>query len=394
VTAVERYQEQLAPDILNERSLNALREQAKAFSNTDLVPKALKGKPDDVLLVMMTAREIGMRSLAAVGGALFPIDGKIGMLAQTMIGLVEQAGHEIWPVEEGDDFCVVAGQRRGSKRVSQVRFTLDHARRMGLLDMWVEKWAKNGDKWKLEEKLVVGDVIDGANEQLVADAPDWVRKQINSGRLKYRDSWRKSPADMLWARAVARLCRRRFPDALLGLHPYTPDELGMDDGIEVEAEVLDERHPPAPDDDGPDPDDIVDVEVLEDEEVVEDGHDGEQVRAAAPPPAATPPSTTGDREGGDPAADAPAPDRAPTSAGGGDSEDGHGKPAASEATTGDSYKHSPYAGAIHAAARDAGLSDEALDEILHDVTGDVSANAVTRENWRDVLDRITSAGTA
>jgi hypothetical protein len=49
---------------------------------------------------------------------------------------------------------------------------------------------------------------------------------------------------------------------------------------------------------------------------------------------------------------------------------------------------------VHVAAHEAGLADEALDEILHDVCGDVSATAVNRNNAHTVLERIRAAGGA
>jgi len=45
----------------------------------------------------------------------------------------------------------------------------------------------------------------------------------------------------------------------------------------------------------------------------------------------------------------------------------------------------PHAKAVHIAAHEAGLSDEALDAILHDHTGGVSARGVTRDNVRGIL---------
>lgn len=55
------------------------------------------------------------------------------------------------------------------------------------------------------------------------------------------NNWQKYPADMLWARAVSRMCRRVFPDVTLG--DYAPediegDALEFDDDPEIE--VVDE----------------------------------------------------------------------------------------------------------------------------------------------------------
>lgn len=52
-------------------------------------------------------------------------------------------------------------------------------------------------------------------------------------------------------------------------------------------------------------------------------------------------------------------------------------------------KKNPYAEAIHLAAKD--ISDEALDKIMVDLTGDPSTNGATRENKAVILERIRQA---
>jgi hypothetical protein len=48
-------------------------------------------------------------------------------------------------------------------------------------------------------------------------------------------AWKNYPEDMLWARAVSRLCRRLFPDLLSGM-TYTPSELSeIDDEPDISA---------------------------------------------------------------------------------------------------------------------------------------------------------------
>ena len=49
------------------------------------------------------------------------------------------------------------------------------------------------------------------------------------------NNWQKYPADMLWARAVSRMCRRVFPDVTLG--DYAPED------IESEAQDFDDDKP-------------------------------------------------------------------------------------------------------------------------------------------------------
>jgi hypothetical protein len=189
-----------------------------------------------------------------------------------------------------------------------VTYTLEDARRAGLLDRWVEKKIQaKGDQYARLHKHVVGNDL-GLDDEKIAKAPDWAKPLIDAGSLKCKENWAKYPAEMCQARALSALCRMAFSDALLGLEPMTPEEMGSDEYLDVEPETFTEQHRPDEDDD-----DIVDGELVDDEDDqdVGDGHDADRVSATAPPLDAEPPPT-GDREGGDTAVDAPAPDRPPT----------------------------------------------------------------------------------
>ncbi|HTY35394.1 hypothetical protein [Mycobacterium sp.] len=97
---------------------------------------------------------------------IYVVHGRPGMYARIKVALVIAAGHEIWTDDLTDTRAVVAGRRRGSEVVERVTVTMDQARRAG--------WTKN-------------------------------------------ETYAKTPADMLYARAASRVCDRIAPDVLMGI---------------------------------------------------------------------------------------------------------------------------------------------------------------------------------
>lgn len=353
-------EQSLAPGLLNERELRSLDAVAKRAANTGLVPKALQGKPDDVLLVMVTGREMGFRGPMAALSHLYPIEGRIAPSAQTMTGLAERAGHEVWVEERTSEKCVAAGCRRGSKRVQRVTYTLADARRAGLLDRWVEKWQQTQGGKRYCEKHVIGNDL-GFDDEKISKLPPWAKKAVGDGEIKTKENWAKYPAEMCQARALSALCRMAFSDALLGLEPMTPEELGEDVDLDLEPDTHTESVRPAGYDDEP-----VDAELLDVQPDETDAPDPDEIVV-------------------DPDAD--------ENSGGGDSEEAPPSAPPNEAPAGEpsEEKENAYARAVHILAHELGLKDEQVDEILYETVGEVSANAVTRENYGPVIERMREA---
>lgn len=140
---------------------------ATRISDTELVPKQLRGKPAAVAAVILYGREIGLPPMTALRTS-YVVDGRVALAAETMRGLVLAAGHELIYREATTARCVAAGRRRGSETWSEVEWNLDIARAAGLLP---------------------------------ADP--------RSGWTRYRRA-------MLKARATAELCRDVFPDVIGG----------------------------------------------------------------------------------------------------------------------------------------------------------------------------------
>lgn len=132
---------------------------------TDFVPKGFRGNPPAVLAAIMYGREVGLPPIAALQG-LYSVDGRVGTYAETQRALVLAAGHEYRIVEQSASRCVIEGRRAGQDEWQRFSFTMQEARDAGL------------DK---------------------------------------KDNWRKWAADMLLARATARMCKAMFPDAVHGM---------------------------------------------------------------------------------------------------------------------------------------------------------------------------------
>ena len=159
-------------------------ELAKAVANTDFVPKSLRNNPAAITAAILYGDEIGlgpMRALAYIA----VIDGRPSLAAEAMRGLVLAAGHEMWVEEATNTKVTVGGRRRESEQVSRVTWTMDDAKRAGLVN---------------------------------------------------KDNWRKYPRAMLTNRASAELARAIFADAIGGMDITDDIEDGPDEAAAVAVE--------------------------------------------------------------------------------------------------------------------------------------------------------------
>jgi hypothetical protein len=155
--------------------LPAIGDLSTKISNTNFVPKSLRGKPAEIAACVLTGREIGIGPMQALQ-KIHVIEGRPSMSAELMRSLVMAAGHEITYPVYSDDKVTAKGRRSGSTETTEVTWTMKDAQRVGVAS---------------------------------------------------RDTWKKYPRQMLSARATSELCRLMFPDALGGIS-YTVEELDDD----------------------------------------------------------------------------------------------------------------------------------------------------------------------
>lgn len=117
-----------------------------------------------VMMIMLSARELGIPSMQALNGGLNIINGKVEISARMMSALIRKAGHSLTVKESSQTSCTVAGKRCDNGDFGEETYTVDDAQKAGL---------------------------------------------IKSG-----GSWNKIPKDMCFARAMSRLARRLFSDVI------------------------------------------------------------------------------------------------------------------------------------------------------------------------------------
>lgn len=265
------------------RSFDEMYRQAEVLAKSDLVPKALQGKPESIVLVGLYGAEHGI-SLVTALSQVHIIDNKPSPSAQLQLGQAARLGHETRWVETSSEKAVLRARRREDRNNPDgwvtFTFTVDDARKAGLLDQYVEKWEKDGNY----NRKVTWAVGDDRGLKDLAGAPDWVRTAVNAGKVKRRDPWFKYTEDMLCARVATRAARRMFPDALLalGADPYTPD-------VDVDPDTGEVLSRPEPDAE-PQLEDGDAGEVIDDAVVVEDlgrGPETESTRPTTGSPAPT-----------------------------------------------------------------------------------------------------------
>jgi hypothetical protein len=121
-----------------------------------------------ILSVMLLARELGFSPMQAISGGINNIQGKFEISARLMNQAIRGRGHKIKVKTLTDDICVIWGQRKDTLEEMEVSYHIEEARRSGLV--------KEGGAWK------------------------------------------KTPQDMLFARAISRLARRLYPDCIGGCY--------------------------------------------------------------------------------------------------------------------------------------------------------------------------------
>lgn len=188
----------LAPDlpIIPERSeMNDLAAMAVMLANADAVPAALRQRPNDVFLVLLTARDLSV-SLTTAMREFHVIEGKVTISPKSKLALVRTSGlGRIWP-DPGND----------------AESATWHATRTD----------QPGERWSYTFTM------------------DEARAITQKGKiLAEKDNWRNYPKRMLSWRAVGYLLDDIFPEVGTGL--YSPDELGAvtnEEGEPIEVSAV------------------------------------------------------------------------------------------------------------------------------------------------------------
>lgn len=144
---------------------------AERLSKSGLVPDALKNKPQDVLVIVMTGHELGLGTMQSLR-SISVVNGKAIISADLAVSLAKKHPECLYfrLVESTSERATYETERKGEGKTRM----------------------------------------------------DWTMKQAAEAGLVGRGPWKTYPAAMLRARCGMALARAVFPDALLGV--YDPDE--------------------------------------------------------------------------------------------------------------------------------------------------------------------------
>ena len=146
------------------------------------------GDVSGVMMIMLTARELGLPPMQCLNGGLNIINGKVEISARMMNALIRKAGHHIDIKESTDSSCTLFGKRGDTSDTALVSYTIVEAQKAGL--------------------------------------------------VKPSGGWTKNPKDMCFARALSRLARQLFSD-VIGIG-YVEGEIS---GKDMEVVVTDSVYP-------------------------------------------------------------------------------------------------------------------------------------------------------
>lgn len=134
---------------------------------------------------ILLGQSIGVDPLTALQN-IYVVHGRPGMYAKFKVALCQSRGHEIWTDERTDTTVTVSGRARGSERVHTITITMAMAEQAG--------WTSNA-------------------------------------------AYKKTPQDMLWARAAGRVSDLVGGGALFGMASIEDLEDGPDDRVRVITKV-------------------------------------------------------------------------------------------------------------------------------------------------------------
>ncbi len=164
--------------------MNTYQVMAKTASQSQFFQKL--GGEAGILSIMLMARELGLPAFQSVMGGMNVIQGKVEISPRLMNTMIRKAGHKLEILESSDLTCKIKGTRNDTKEEYVSIFSLDEAKRAGL---------------------------------------------VRSG-----GGWEKYASDMLFARCISRLARRLFADVIST--SYVEGEIDPEEGKKNQSEEI------------------------------------------------------------------------------------------------------------------------------------------------------------
>jgi hypothetical protein len=181
VTAAQQAHQLVAPLVNTAFVPDAYRPKVDPRATAEQKAEAHQIAVANATAAVLQGISLGLDPLTSLQ-QIYIIHGRPGMYAKLMVALIQANGHEVWTEDLSDSRAVVCGRRAGTEYVERVTVTMDQARKA--------QWTKN-------------------------------------------EAYAKTPQDMLWSRAAARVCDRIASDVLKGIASVEQ----IRDEIQASAEV-------------------------------------------------------------------------------------------------------------------------------------------------------------
>lgn len=178
---------------------------AKALAMASVLPDKLRGRPADVLAIILYGQDLGISPMQAIQG-IYVVKGKPQLSSQLWTALARRAGHKVRQVQSTRETCII------------------------------EITTKDDPQNPHREEYTIHDAV---TQKLVTITPDGeYRARSKQGEPL---PWETTPKTMLRNRAISNGAKLACPEVALGFaiegdYDYIADE------IEVEVEVTPPQH--------------------------------------------------------------------------------------------------------------------------------------------------------
>lgn len=128
---------------------------AQWIAKSELIPKQLRNKPHDVLVVLLKGQSLGLHPQTSIAG-INVIEGKAEIGAQLMVALCLKSGLcEYFRLKHSDLTRAVYETKRIGSEPVEFEYTIEEAEMMGLLDKGRTEWAKENNQWKKQPRTML-----------------------------------------------------------------------------------------------------------------------------------------------------------------------------------------------------------------------------------------------
>lgn len=191
------------------RGLDEAYRLSQALAMAGLMPKDLRGKPSDVLAILLYGQEVGLAPMQAIQG-IYIVNGRPTLSAQTWLALLRRAGHKAFvPCKT----CDAPGEEHVPGRVHA-----DHA------------YEPDHDERHCRVTIVRGDTGAMHTESFSLD-------DARTAGLANKDIWKAHPRRMTLARAVSNGARFIVPEVAMGFYGEGEDFDAAEDAEAFYEEV-------------------------------------------------------------------------------------------------------------------------------------------------------------